>query len=476
MIDKNPPKIRKGLEGQSIVDPPAATKRNRDEEIEEGNNSKRQKCDDDEKICTECGCQMIFLLDPFGRMSSSCQNCDINHEEDERQTQFDSGPVFNSEGQTNTQFLPTEEPKIQKSLNGGLIHRTKLSAGNKQSKKVIQVLCTAFNIPKRLQTLMEEKLEVARTKKVRYLSAVAAAFFLSVIDGVSQTKQHVKKITRQQVSEITANISDMPKIEVCDIIDALRKLEKIGLHTPKAEQDVLSVEEQNIDFQGKVRSILAPLKDQLQDPFTGEDVFEQIFKLTLDIVTLVENRSIFQTEPNFITMAAAHLAWQSMFFNRVSDPKLNGKRSKKTIDSLPKFLDKMGINKSKLSSARLSAKKIEGKLLQMLDKMTWINDRMKIKSKKFRVARYLTEILQSKDETIAAIDADNQPSETFPPGCKPKFRIVNAAPTITTSNPSTTVKSSQCSSRLQPKITIFCYENEKQSPFSLWFHLQLLQV
>jgi hypothetical protein len=300
------------------------------------------------------------------------------------------------------------------------------------------------------------------------LSAVAAACFLSVIEDVSQTKEHVKKITRQQVSEMTANISELPKIEVCDIIDALKKLEKIGLHTPKAEREVLSVEEQAMDFEGQVRSILAPLKDQLQDPFTGEDVFEQIFKLTLDIVTLVENRSIFQTEPNFITMAAAHLAWQSMFFNRDPDPKLNGKRSKKTIDSLPKFVDKMGINKRKLLSARNSAKKIEGKLLQMLDKMTWIKDRTKIKSKKFRVARYLNEIIQSKDATIAAIDAENVSIKTFPPGFKPKFRIVSGIPATTSSNPSTSGKSSQHPSRLQPKVTIFYYKNDQQSPFSLW--------
>lgn len=74
--------------------------------------------------------------------------------------------------------------------------------------------------------------------------------------------------------------------------------------------------------------------------------------------------------------------------------------------------------------------------------MTWIKDRTKIKSKKFRVASYLHGIIQSKDVAIAAIDADNLSIETFPLGLKPTFRMFPCIPVINSSNPWSSGKSS----------------------------------
>lgn len=166
----------------------------------------------------------------------------------------------------------------------------------KNGKAKIVMLCQHFQSP-----LQKEMLSLFDKIKGRRLEAAAGAVFLAVTLNYHSENGSRNLITLRQISSII-------DVSVPKIASVLKSVEATMNQKPANNGAIM-------DVPSLVRTVLPRI--ELLDPFTGNDITERVTNMIEKIIQLVQRRSSRSFDPNFITLAAGYLAWQSCFYYQV---------------------------------------------------------------------------------------------------------------------------------------------------------------
>ena len=253
------------------------------------------------------------------------------------------------------------------------------------------MLCQNFNVS---PTLQQEVTSLFERVHCRNLDAASAAAFLAVIRG-QQFSNDSDQITLRQISSLV-------NIPLSKIASCLKYVENLLGEKEQRSNGAI------VNTNSLVRSILPQLK--LHDPFLpGVDITQRVLNLTERIIQLVQRRSNKNIEPNFVTIAASYLAWQSCFFYKKAyhgNVSIEALSVPGKISTLEEYLTtaRVTTSESLIRSVRSSYLLIYRLFLQMLKKMPWIP----AESKKLKtiVAQYLEEIIDFQTLTCDVLNKE----------------------------------------------------------------------
>ena len=268
------------------------------------------------------------------------------------------------------------------------------------------MLCQHFNVTPSLQ---KEMLNLFARVVCRHLDAAAGGTFLSVIRR-QESRDIREQITLRQVSSILG--ISVPKI-ACTLkfVESLQNENEQPSNQSKIGENAVGV----YNVCGLVRSVLPQF--ELHDPFLPSvNITQRVLNLTEKTLQLVQRRSAKSIDPNFITIAAGYLAWQSCFFYQKvhhGHVPLESLKTPSKITTLSEYLilARLTTSDTLLNSVQRTYNLITKELTQLLVKMPWINNT----TKKTSVPRYLEQILRCQGltcdvlQTEAEIKRQNEP-------------------------------------------------------------------
>ena len=136
----------------------------------------------------------------------------------------------------------------------------------------------------------------------RPLEATAAALFVTVARQASSRDGGTLNVSLQKVSSIID--IGIPKIALMmKILQKKKIVDQLGTGAIT-------------DVSGAIRAALPDF--ELRDPVSGADINDQVISLTGKIIQLIQRRSSSSMHPNFLTLAASHLAYKSCCYQQVS--------------------------------------------------------------------------------------------------------------------------------------------------------------
>ena len=242
---------------------------------------------------------------------------------------------------------------------------------------MIQRLCSNFCTP---SLLKKETFSQFEKMKSRKLDAAAAAAFLFVVRLHHSENSAQGVLTLRQV----ATVAGLP---IKDIAASLKLIKHSETTNCGSITNISSL----------MKSVLPQF--ELFDPFTCENITKRVLNLTERIVELVQMRSTKNVDPNFITVAACLLSWQSCFFyqreyHENAPPETINQALK--MSTLPEFLQmiKFNADANLKRSIQKSLNHVLGELGLLLEKMPWIGEKYLKQPLNKMVPKFLHEILR----------------------------------------------------------------------------------
>lgn len=248
------------------------------------------------------------------------------------------------------------------------------------------------SVQKEMQSLLEKV-------KCRNLDAASGACFLSVVRRQQAREGRDDTITLRQVSSIIG-------VSVPKIAASLKYVESLLGKDEQPSNGAIT------NVCGIVRSVLPQF--ELQDPFvTGRNITQRVLKLTERIIQLVQRRTAKSGDPNYITIAAGFLAWQSCFFYQKAHHgqiPLESLKSPAKMSTLDEYLVmvRLTVSGTLVQAVRRSYSFIISEMWPLLEKMPWLNAKSQKKPIKTMVPQYLEQILECQGLTCEVLNTEEE--------------------------------------------------------------------